>query len=351
MSSTSSTLPVIATAPGRVNLIGEHTDYNGGYVLPMAIPQRTRVELTRRTDQTVTAWSASHSHDQPPLAYELGHERRGGTWLDYVQGVTLAAREAGFQFGGFNLRISSEVPTGSGLSSSAALEVAMLRALREALGQTAENELVGARVGIMDQMASSLADETTALFLDTLTLEYRRIRLPPGIGLLVIHSGVTHQHASGEYNQRRAECEAACGMLGVQLLRECTSDDLPQIAALPDPLARRARHVVTENERVLEAVAAMEHHDPVTLGQLFNASHASMRDDYEVSAPDVDTLVALAQEDPEVFGARMTGGGFGGAIVALTHAAVAPAAGHRITRKYQVRTSRQPAILVPSSAE
>jgi galactokinase len=315
---------VHADAPGRVNLIGEHTDYSGGFVMPMAIPQRTRVELTPRADDLVRATSANAPG---PGRFEIGREARQGTWIDYVQGCVVAAREAGLRVSGFDLAVASDVPLGSGLSSSAALEVSLLRALREAfalpiddvaiarLGRRAENDFVGAPVGIMDQMAASLADEHTALFLDTRSLAFERLPLPATTEIVVIDSGVAHAHAGGEYRTRRAECELASGLLGVRELRDVT--DLGLAASLPQPLDRRARHVLSENARVLEAVACMREGDAARLGALFDASHASLRDDFEVSVPDVDRLVALARGADGVFGARMTGGGFGGAIVAL----------------------------------
>jgi galactokinase len=348
---------VRADAPGRVNLIGEHTDYNGGFVLPTAIPQRTSVELTRRADGTVEA----HSANEPrPGAFSIGHERQRGDWLDYVQGVTWVVREAGFELSGFDVRINSDVPLGAGLSSSAALEVALLRAIRQAfelhdlddvnvalLGQKAENDFVGARCGIMDQMAASLADERTALFLDTRSLEFRRIALPAEADLVVIHSGVSHGIAGGEYNTRRAECEEAARQLGVPQLRDLSREDLPRIERLAEPLGRRARHVLLEDERVLDSVTALAESDVARLGELFIASHASMRDDFEVSVGAVDVLVDLAIADADVYGARMTGGGFGGSVVMLVHRGQGKQAGERIARVYAERTGLTPTLLVP----
>jgi len=349
---------VRASAPGRVNLIGEHTDYNGGFVLPTAIPQRTSVELKRGAQNVVHARSANA---QGTGTFVLGQEQPRDDWLDYVQGVTWAVRQAGFALSGFELSISSDVPLGAGLSSSAALEVGLLRAIRQAfglddlddvnmalLGQQAENDFVGARCGIMDQMAASLADQTTALFLDTRSLEFRRVPLPATADLVVIHSGVSHGIAGGEYNTRRAECEEAARQLGVPQLRDLTPLDLPRIQHLPEPLGRRARHVLTEDERVLESIAALDQSDLSRLGELFLASHISMRDDFEVSVPEVDLLVELAQADPDVYGARMTGGGFGGSVVMLATLGQGSAAGERIARLYGERSGRTPRLLVPS---
>jgi galactokinase len=350
---------VAASAPGRVNLIGEHTDYNGGYVLPLAIPQRTRIELARRTDRTVAAWSAEAGPAEEPATYTLGEESRRGDWLDYVQGVTAVLRTEGFEIGGCDLRISSEVPWGGGLSSSAALEVSLLRALVQAfslalddvrlalLGQKAENDFVGAPVGVMDQMASSLADTRHALFLDTRSLGFERVPLPSAAELVVIDSGVPHELAASEYRTRRRECEEAARHLEVPQLRDLSAADLPRIAELPPPLDRRARHVVTEDERVLRAVEALRSGDLPALGQLLDAGHASLRDDYEVSVEDVDRLVELARDEDAVYGARLTGGGFGGSIVALSRAGAGRQAGERIVRRYRQETKREGRLLVP----
>jgi galactokinase len=349
---------VTADAPGRVNLIGEHTDYNGGFVLPTAIPQRTRVELAPRPNQTVRAISADVPGAAGALEYALGAEQPGRDWLDYVQGVTQVVRAAGHRFPGFDLRITSQVPIGSGLSSSAALEVSLLRALRSAfrlgiddvqlalLGQRAENHFVGAQCGIMDQMAASLADEHTALFLDCRTLDYQRVPLPAGADLVVINSGVAHDHAAGDYNTRRAECEQACRLLGVAQLRDLGVADLSRLDALPEPLKRRARHVITEDDRVLRAVEALRAGDLPLLGRLFYESHRSMRDDYEVSVKEIDLLVDLAAGEPAVYGARLTGGGFGGSVVLLARSGTGADVARRIAAAYAERSGRKPTVLV-----
>jgi galactokinase len=353
---------VVGEAPGRVNLIGEHTDYNGGLVLPIAIPRRTRVRLTPRDDRLVEAYSRDAT---PEGRFLLGSEKRGAGWVDYVQGITWALVDAGYRLSGFAAEVSSDVPLGSGLASSAALEVALLRALREAfaldlddvrlalLAQRAENEFVGARVGIMDQMAANLADTTSALFIDTRDLRYERVPWPSEADLVVIHSGVSHvlrdeEHGDSPYNVRRLECEQAAVELGVPQLRDLGLDDLPRIASLPDRLARRARHVVTENARVLEAVDALRATDLARLGALFAASHASMRDDYEVSTPEIDLLVELASADPDVFGARLTGGGFGGAIIALAGRGTGRGVGERVRDAYAAQSGGSPTLLVPT---
>jgi galactokinase len=345
---------VATSAPGRVNLIGEHTDYNGGFVLPAPIPQRTYVELARRDDLTVTVTSRElDARDE----YALGREQRTGRWIDYIQGCTAALRTAGHAVGGFDLEVRSDVPLGSGLSSSAALEVAVLRALRAAfelpiddtaialLGQRAENELVGAPVGAMDQMTASLGVPGFALFMDMRSQASRQVRLPEA-DLLVISSGIRHDHAAGDYRIRHAECMAAARALGVGSLRDVELADLPRAAALPEPLGRRARHIVTENARVLAAVAALERGDLPALGRLFAESHASQRDDFAVSIAAIDALVALATGHAEVWGARLTGGGFGGSIVALARPGSGPAVAAAILDDYARTTGHTGRILL-----
>ena len=348
-----------AWAFGRVNLIGEHTDYNGGFVLPALIPQATVAVVAPSPEPTVRVWSRELSLGLAIETFTLGAETPRRTWVDYVQGVTFALRRAGVPVQGFDLALASDVPLGSGLSSSAALEVSLLRALRQLqglpiddltiamVGRAAETDFVGAPIGIMDQMASSLAHPGLALFIDTRTLETAPVALPAGVELIVLDSGVSHNHAHGDYRTRRAECERAAALLGVAELRDVGVNDLARVAELPAPLDRRARHVVTENQRVLDAVAAMRAGDEVALGVLFSESHASQRDDYDCSVPEVDLLVAIAQADAGVLGARLTGGGFGGAIVALVRAGDGEAVADRVAAEYARRSSQQPAILVP----
>jgi galactokinase len=348
-----------ASAPGRVNLLGEHTDYHEGYVLPAIIPQRTHASIASRPDRVVRAWSAGGSADV--VQYTLGSERRQNNWLDYVQGLTVALAQRPLALQGFDLHLTSTVPIGGGVSSSAALEISVLRALRDrfalplddvqlaTVGRAAENDFVGAPVGIMDQMASSLGRDGEALFLDTRTLAVERIPLPPAIALVVIDSGVTHQHAGGEYATRRRESFAAAARLGVPFLRDAGVADLLRVNALEDPvLRRRARHVVTENQRVLDAVSALRAGDAVTMGRLMNDSHVSMRDDYQTSTPEIDELVRIAQAQDAVFGARLTGGGFGGSIVALVRAGAAAEASARIAREYAAQAHRTATVIVPA---
>lgn len=314
-------IDAVAGAPGRVNLLGEHTDYNDGFVLPVAIAQRTRVTMRRNgTDSfalhaTELDESVRFSFDAPPTEH----------FATYVYGCLALARAQRADIPGLDIEVRSDVPMGVGLSSSAALEVATLRCLRQLLdlpfddvlvaqlAQRAEIEYAHVRCGIMDQMASSLAATDRALLIDTRSLERRDVPLPAGSAVLVLDSGVARTLAGSGYNQRRSECEAAARALGVASLRDVQS--LAQIEALADPLLRRrARHVFTENARVLQAADCK---DAAEFGRLMNASHASLRDDYEVSTPELDLLVRWLQAEEGVFGARLTGAGFGGACVAL----------------------------------
>ncbi|PZA07867.1 MULTISPECIES: galactokinase [unclassified Meiothermus] len=312
-----------AQAPGRVNLLGEHTDYNDGFVLPTPLPYFTYVEvgaLEGRIEGYAENFGETRSRSL--------EEGRQGDWLDYLAGCVWVLHKAGHRIPGGRFYVRSEVPMGAGLSSSAALEVATLRALRALyrlplddkqiarLAQQAEAEYVGVRVGIMDQMASSLGQPGEALFLDTRTLAHQLVPLPRGYKVAVVDSAVPRRLAEAGYNERRSQCEEAARLLGVKALRDVGLDRMDQIEALPPPLDRRARHVVTENTRVLEGVRALEQGDIERLGELMLASHRSLRDDYEVSIPELDQLVELAMQNGAV-GARLTGAGFGGAIVAL----------------------------------
>ncbi|MES2525908.1 MAG: galactokinase [Bdellovibrionota bacterium] len=342
-------------AHGRVNLIGEHTDYNGGWVLPTAIPQYTEVIVTRKPGYAAHI-SSSGNRD---LTYYLGQEKPTGTWIDYLQGATKFLAEK-HKLSGFEALIHSTMPEGSGLSSSAALEVSFLKALRAAfkldvsdvdlalMGQRIENEFVGARVGIMDQMAVSLATAGEALFLDTKELTYERVKLPlDKMDLIIINSGLAHQlsDTDGGYNQRRAQCEEACEILGIKQLRDI---DLATLTSkkLPDVLHRRAHHVVSENARVHEAVAAIKENNLPLLGKLFGESHKSMRDDYEISIPQIDLLVELCTAESDCFGARLTGGGFGGSIVAITKKGTGSKVAEKVVEEYTKRTGIKATSLV-----
>jgi galactokinase len=342
-------------APGRVNLLGEHTDYNDGYVLPIAIVQTTRVALRPNHRDHFRLYTASLDR----LVSFANARAPVEPFARYVAGCIAVIEEAGFEVPPLDIHVASDVPIGVGLSSSAALEVATLRALRELLalplddvriaqlGQRAEVDYVGVRCGIMDQMAASLAEPARALFLDTRTLERRLVSLPSQCAVLVLDSGVPRALAASGYNERRAECEAAARLLGVASLRDVTWEEHDRIAALPSPLDRRARHVVTENRRVLDAVGTR---DAAAFGALMNASHQSLRDDYAVSVPALDRLVELLQHDHDVYGARLTGAGFGGACVALVETATGAAVAARVLAAYS-QSGGQGRQLVPATAQ
>ena len=316
---------VRASAPGRVNLLGEHTDYNGGFVFPTPLPYQTHLEAAPA--EGLEAYAESF---QEYKSRGLD-ETRQGDWLDYIAGCVWVLRQHGYPVPGFRAYIRSEVPMSGGLSSSAALEVATLRALRvlyrlplddaeiALLAQQAEVEYVGVRCGIMDQMASSVGRLGYGLFLDTQSLRTRLVPLPQGYRVAVVDSAVPRRLAESGYNTRRSECEQACALLGVELLRALSPADLPRIEALPEPLNRRARHVVSENQRVLEGVQALEQGNIQRFGALMVASHLSLRDDYQVSIPELDQLVEAELRHGAV-GARLTGAGFGGSTVALVEA-------------------------------
>jgi galactokinase len=313
-------------APGRVNLLGEHTDYNEGFVLPTAIPQTTIVDVARSPRGKFQMHSTSGAVAGDTYAYSPGEDAPPG-YPRYVDGCFKALAERGVEVPPIALLIRSTVPIASGLSSSAALEVAVLRAVRALLrlslddveialtAQRAENRYVGVRCGIMDQMASSLGDDRHMVLIDTRTLERRVLPFPALSEIVVLDSGVPRSLAGSGYNERRAECEAAARALGVRALRDI--ERVEDTARLDSLLGRRARHVITENQRVLEAATGVT---AERFGALMNASHASLRDDFDVSIAALDALAAVLQAHDGVYGARLTGAGFGGACVALARA-------------------------------
>jgi galactokinase len=349
---------VVARAPGRVNLIGEHTDYNQGLVLPMPLARHAMVAIATRDDAHVEVASLDLGPGPVVRGFELGSERQMYDWPDYIQGVTCALRERELSLRGFDACVTTTVPIGGGLSSSAALTVALLRALRQAfdlplddlqvalLAQQAETDFVGARVGVMDPMVASLGMEGHALFIDTHDLSHRHVRIPPSFDMVVIDSGIVHRHAGGEYNRRREECERAAQMLGVERLRDLDPASRA-VTTLPPPLARRVRHVLTENRRVQEAVEALEHADPVHLGALLDASHRSLRDDYQVSTDEIEFLVDRLRAEEGVHGARMTGGGFGGAVLAITRPGAGREIATRASAAYERQTGRTARVVTP----
>jgi galactokinase len=329
------------SAPGRVNLIGEHTDYNEGFVLPFAIGARTSVAASRRDDGVLALASAQFPGKIRHIRLAKIQPGTVGGWPAYPAGVAWALGLAGpgaaaAGTGGVTLYINSVVPTGSGLSSSAALDCAVALALRDLHGlgatgaelalacQRAENEMVGAPTGIMDQFASLFGEHGSAVFIDCRAVHRESVPLPlekAGLEIVLADTRERHAHAEGGYVERRASCDRAARILGVRALRDVGVDDLDKASGVLDPETfRRVRHVVTENERVLAAVAALRggglESDPAAFGSLLTASHASMRDDFEITTPALDLAAATAVEAGAA-GARMTGGGFGGAVIAL----------------------------------
>lgn len=355
-------------APGRVNLIGEHTDYNDGFVLPAAIGFSTWVSSAPRDDRTVSVFSENFSEQiEFDLDEESPHAR--GHWSDYVRGVAVTLERAGHRLRGADLRIRGEVPIGSGLSSSAALEVASgfalltnsgLTVVRRDLAelcQRAENEFVGIRCGIMDQFVSCHGQAGKALLLDCRSLEYKLLPLPENARLAICNTKVKHSLATSQYNARRVECETAVRHFAqrrsnVRALRDVTETDLKLFGGeLPAVIYRRARHVITENARVLAAGTALEQVDLAAFGQLMNRSHLSLRDDYDVSCRELDLMVELAQAVPGVYGARMTGGGFGGSTVNLIAAESVDEFKQTVARGYEDATGLTPEIYICTATE
>ena len=333
----------VESAPGRVNLIGEHTDYNDGFVLPTVIPLRVHVALEPRDGGEARIVSEGFG----AIVYALGDERREGDWADHARGVTSALRGAGQEVGGFWARVTTDLPAGAGLGSSAAFTVALIRALRAAFGLTlddralaalahsSETEFVGARVGTMDQLASSLGRPGEALFIDTRSGDVRPISLPRELAIVVVDSGQRHRHAGGAYNTRRDECEEAARIMGVRALRDATDEMVTALAREHPVLARRARHVVSENDRVRMFADALRAGELGICGQILDASHHSLRQRFEVSTPEIDALADLLRAQPGVYGARIVGGGFGGSVIALAAPSSAAQAGRAASAAFR----------------
>ena len=355
-------------APGRVNLIGEHTDYNDGFVMPAAIDASTWVKVSPLEQRKLQIYSKNFEEeikvdlDDPNLA-------RRGHWSDYPVGVAAILQKSGHRLRGARLQIRGDVPIGSGLSSSAAIEVATACALaanselkidrRELalLCQRAENEFVGAHVGIMDQFISLFGHARKALMLDCRSLEFKLLPLPDNVRLLICNTMVKHELAASAYNERRAQCEAGVKHLAqflpnVTALRDVTLEQLEQFGRdLPDVVYRRCHHVITENARVLAAAHALEHQDLDEFGRLMAESHQSLRDDYEVSCKELDLMVELARQIEGVYGARMTGGGFGGSTVNLVREEHVEEFRERVAREYEQVTKLKPEIYACVASE
>lgn len=348
---------VVVWGPGRVNLIGEHTDYNDGFVLPMAIDRAAWIALRRREDSRVALYS---------LDLEEGIEfepetvtRNAEHWSAYPKGMAWALHQAGHHLSGWEGVMASDVPIGSGLSSSAAIELAVARAFREVSGfdwtpkrmallaQKVENEWVGVNCGIMDQMVSAAAQEGAALLIDCRSLDLTPVPLPPGTAVAVLDTATRRGLVDSAYNERRAQCEAAAAHFHVPALRDVDLEMFGRRAAeLDDVTRRRARHVVSENDRTLRAVDAMGSADARALGRLMNESHESLRDDFEVTSDALNAIVEIARDAPGCLGARMTGAGFGGCAVALVEESASDAFAATVSKAYRTRTDLTPAVMI-----
>ena len=347
----------VVRAPGRVNLIGEHTDYNDGFVMPMAIDRATWIALRPSGNRQVTVHALDFDERD---TFDLGHlEPKPGSWMDYVLGVTWALQQHGYATNGWEGVLAGDVPIGAGLSSSAALLLAAARAFAAVTGwdwdasrmaqlsQYAENKWVGLNCGIMDQMISAAGVADHALLIDCRSLALSPQPLPPGIAVVVLDTATRRGLVDSAYNERRAQCEAAARHFGAAALRDVSLTQLEAARADLDPLTyRRARHVITENTRVLQACDAMQAGDAHALGRLLDASHISLRDDFEVSSRELDIIVEVAAAHPACLGARMTGAGFGGCAVALVQDEDAQAFAASTTAAYTARTGLSPHVYV-----
>jgi galactokinase len=353
---------LVVRAPGRVNLIGEHTDYNDGFVLPMAINRAVWIALRPRSDRHVVLQSLNFDDSTAIDLDNIQHTNAG--WQEYIKGVAHILDRQGHRLQGWEGVLAGDVPVGAGLSSSAAVEMATARAFAAVshlawdpagmarAGQQAENEWVGMNCGIMDQMISAAGKQDHALLIDCRSLETRPVPLPPGTVVVILDTATRRGLVDSAYNERRAQCEAAAAFFGVPALRDVEWHSFESRAAELDAVTRRrARHVITENQRTVDAAEAMQAGDATGMGHLMNASHVSMRDDFEISRAEMDKMVALAQAHPACFGARMTGGGFGGAAVALVGATEAEAFAASISAEYHRDTSLEPQVYICTATD
>ncbi len=353
-------------APGRVNLIGEHTDYNDGFVLPCAIDYQTAISAAPRADRTVRVIAADYDNQTDEFSLDapiLAHDSQ--QWSNYVRGVVKHLLNRDKSFGGADLVISGNVPQGAGLSSSASLEVAVgtvfqqlyhlpLDGAQIALnGQEAENQFVGCNCGIMDQLISALGKKDHALLLDCRTLGTRAVSMPQGVAVIIINSNFKRTLVGSEYNTRREQCETGARFFQQPALRDVSLEQFNAVAAELDPLvAKRVRHVLTENQRTLEAADALEKGDLQRMGELMAASHASMRDDFEITVPQIDTLVEIVKETiGDKGGVRMTGGGFGGCIVALVPEDLVSQVQEAVAAQYEAKTGIKETFYVCKASE
>jgi len=362
------TVPAIYRAPGRVNLIGEHTDYNDGFVMPAALDLYTYVGVSPRADRQLRIYSENLGETRD-LDLDAIHPGRSGHWSDYVRGVAGVLESSGYRLRGADLAIMSEVPLGSGLSSSAALEVSAAWALLSnseitidptkvaEICQQAEHVYAETMCGIMDQFISCHGRAGHALTLDCRSLKFDLLPIPRRVRLMVCNTMVKHEHASGGYNTRRRECEEGLRALtqvlpGIRALRDVSLDELEPHADRLNPIIyKRVRHVVTENDRVKQAASALDNGDLSAFGRLMADSHRSLRDDYEVSTPELDLMVELANGQAGVYGARMTGGGFGGCTINLVDANHSEELRQRLEQDYEARTGLKPTILIREASD
>ena len=352
---------LVVRAPGRVNLIGEHTDYNDGFVMPMAIDRAVWIALRPQPGREVTLISLDMGET---AGFHLDAlENNQARWLEYVKGVAWALRGQGHTLSGWQGAMAGDVPIGSGLSSSAALEMAAARAFAAVgdlpwdeaamarAGQKAENQWLGVNTGIMDQMISAAGEAGHALLIDCRSLETEAVPLPPGTAVVILDTDTRRGLVDSAYNERRQQCEAAAAVFGVPALRDVDPEMLQEQAhLLEETVRRRARHVVTENARVLEARQAMYGGDAPALGRLMDASHRSLRDDFEVSSAELDTMVEIARRQPGCLGARMTGAGFGGCAVALVDDGAVDAFVEETRAAYDAATGLEAKVYVCTAA-
>lgn len=348
---------MLVRAPGRVNLLGEHTDYNDGYVLPMTIDRSVRIALRPLANRRVRLFSLDMGE---MAAFGLdSFQREGRTWIEYIKGMAWAFQEDGYPLAGWEGVMSGDVPIGAGLGSSAAVEMAVGRAFLAVaghdwdpmivarLGQLSENRWIGVNSGIMDQMISAAGQAGHALWIDCRTLETEALPLPRGAAVVILDTGLRRGLLASAYNERRGQCDAAAAHFGVPALRDVDLHTFRARAGGLDETTRlRARHVVTENQRVLQGREALRRGDAPALGALMTASHASLRDEFEVSSPELDTMAAIAQRSDGCFGARMTGAGFGGCAVALVRINAVREFIPAVSRAYQGATRLEPEVYV-----
>lgn len=353
---------IIVRAPGRVNLIGEHTDYNDGFVLPMAIDHAVWLALRPRDDRTVRLFSLDLETE---AAFELDSLTKGSDWIEYPKSIAYELMKAGYELRGFDAVMTGDVPRGAGLSSSAAVELAVARAFAAVsniewdapkmakLSQKAENEWVGVNCGIMDQMASAACKEGHALFLDCRSLEIQHAPLPQGISIVILDTSTRRGLVGSAYNERRSQCEEAARWFGVKALRDVSVEEFNKSSknGLNELAEKRARHIITENARVLEAMEVMKAGNVKRLGELFNASHDSLRDDFEVTNDALNIMVDCAREQASCYGARMTGAGFGGCAVALVKEENAAEFVTAVSEAYRQRSSMEAAVYVCKPSE